>query len=82
MTGLVTSDVRAYFWGGPEDGAERRLPTPLSDTLEITGHRFEFKPEGGEAIKRCKVYRYRHALRGGRHIYTYEGEFIGEEATT
>lgn len=72
-------DVKVYFWGGPEDGAEVKMTMPLPQHWESLSPSVKSKNDKKGSVQ--KVYRYRLTDAHHRWVYQFEDEIIREEET-
>lgn len=73
------TDVIVRFWGGPEDGAERSMPLPLGDILEIEATSTATLGEEGIKSITKVIYLYRLTTHTRRYQYRFEGDRIERE---
>lgn len=74
-----SNEVLTRFYGGPHDGEEKVLPTPLSELLERKAEPVREKADGVVVALVTVVHLYVLQSEGNQHVYTYQGDRIERE---
>lgn len=64
MSSKATITAKVKFFGGPEDGAEKRMPFPLNGCIDVAGHAFDKEHAGGVHETGQFQYHYHLNLEG------------------